>query len=220
MAEGEFRLRIRYSKGGRLIYLSHLDTIRCIERCIRRAGLPFAVTQGFSPHMKKEFGWALPVGVSSLDEYFDVILTEFVEPAEVLHAFEGEMPAGLAVLDAFYADPRGESLEAAFPCSRYTCVFAGEEESVNGLPAALEELLARGSMVVRRKKKEKTVEFAPLLRGKPRLELRPDGTASMTLTTFTEGKGSLRPDLFCAELVALRPGVRVASITREAQLPA
>ena len=66
MGEG-FRLRVRYSISGRLAYLSHLETIRSMERVIRRAGLPFAITEGFNPHMKVAFGPALPVGAGPAD---------------------------------------------------------------------------------------------------------------------------------------------------------
>ena len=41
-----FRLRASYVKHGRLAYLGHLELIHTIERIVRRAGLPFAVTQG------------------------------------------------------------------------------------------------------------------------------------------------------------------------------
>lgn len=57
-----FRLRVRYGKRDRLKYLGHLEVIHTIERIVRRAGLPYAVTQGFSPHMRVGFSSALPVG--------------------------------------------------------------------------------------------------------------------------------------------------------------
>ena len=50
-----FRLRVRYGKRDRLKYLGHLEVIHTIERIVRRAGLPYAVTQGFSPHMRVGF---------------------------------------------------------------------------------------------------------------------------------------------------------------------
>ena len=84
MMEGEFRIRVTYAMTGRLVMLSHLETARAIERTVRRSDLPFAVTQGFSPHMKLAFGSALPVGVGGLAEIFDVTMTAFVPPAEAL----------------------------------------------------------------------------------------------------------------------------------------
>ena len=61
-----FAMRVKYVKQGRLAYLSHLETIRSMERIIRRAALPYAVTEGFNPHMKVSFGPALPCGAAGL----------------------------------------------------------------------------------------------------------------------------------------------------------
>ena len=70
-----FRLRSTYIETGRLAMLSHLEVAHTLERTVRRAGLPFAVSQGFSPHMKIAFGAALPVGVGSTCEIFDLQLS-------------------------------------------------------------------------------------------------------------------------------------------------
>ena len=80
----DFRLRVTYAETGRLVMLSHLEIARALERAVRRAGLPYAVSQGFSPHMKQAFGSALPVGVGGLEEIFDVSLTDYVPPEEAL----------------------------------------------------------------------------------------------------------------------------------------
>ena len=63
-----FRLRVTFCKQGRLALLSHLEVARALERAVRRAGLPYAVSQGFSPHMRIAFGAALPVGVGGTRE--------------------------------------------------------------------------------------------------------------------------------------------------------
>lgn len=55
-----FRLRVTFRETGRLAMLSHLELARALERAVRRAQLPFAVSQGFSPHMRIAFGAALP----------------------------------------------------------------------------------------------------------------------------------------------------------------
>ena len=42
----DFRLRVTYAETGRLVMLSHLEIARALERAVRRAGLPYAVSQG------------------------------------------------------------------------------------------------------------------------------------------------------------------------------
>ena len=59
------RLRVRYTKLGKVRFISHRDTARAWERAIRRAELPVAYTEGFSPRPKVHFGLALSNGHES-----------------------------------------------------------------------------------------------------------------------------------------------------------
>lgn len=49
---------------------------RCWERALRRAEIPVAITEGFSPRPKMHFGLALSTGHESLGEYLDIDLRE------------------------------------------------------------------------------------------------------------------------------------------------
>lgn len=73
------RIRVWFRKGERLRYISHLDVLRAWERSLRRAELPLAYSQGFTPHPKLAFGSPLPMGFSSEAEVMDVTLDERVE---------------------------------------------------------------------------------------------------------------------------------------------
>ena len=83
-----FRLRVTFRESGRLSMLSHLELARALERAVRRAQLPFAVSQGFSPHMRIAFGAALPVGVGGTAEIFDLFLTDYVPAPRALAALQ------------------------------------------------------------------------------------------------------------------------------------
>ena len=56
------RLRVTYRKADALRYVGHLDLMRTWERSLRRARLPLAYTQGFSPHARLALGAPLAVG--------------------------------------------------------------------------------------------------------------------------------------------------------------
>ena len=120
-----FRLRVRYGKRDRLKYLGHLEVIHTIERIVRRAGLPYAVTQGFSPHMRVGFSSALPVGTSSTCEWYDLFMTEFVALDEAFGRLAAASPADLAPIEAAYIDVRTPALTAQLtrrrgaPCDRH-----------------------------------------------------------------------------------------------------
>ena len=79
-----FKLRIFYKKVGRAAWISHLELLRTIQYSIRRSGLPFVVTQGFSPHMKISFCPALSVGIESESQVFDLYLKEYIAPFKCL----------------------------------------------------------------------------------------------------------------------------------------
>ena len=65
------RVRLRFTKLGKLRFLGHRDLARCWERAIRKAELPIAYSEGFSPRPRMHFGLALPTGCESEAEYGD-----------------------------------------------------------------------------------------------------------------------------------------------------
>jgi radical SAM-linked protein len=70
------RFRVLFRKGERVRYISHLDVLRYWERCIRRAELPLAYSQGFTPHPKIAFAGPLALGFTAEAEVLDVTLDE------------------------------------------------------------------------------------------------------------------------------------------------
>ena len=46
-------------------FVGHLDVMRYFQKAIRRAELPIAYSEGFSPHMLLSFASPLGVGISS-----------------------------------------------------------------------------------------------------------------------------------------------------------
>ena len=114
-----FRLRVAYPKLGRLKYLGHLELIHTVEQVVRRAKLPYAVTQGFSPHMRIAYTSALPVGTSSTAEYFDVYLTELIPAEDALARLQAAAPVDLCPIDAAYVELRRPALTAEINAVRY-----------------------------------------------------------------------------------------------------
>jgi len=66
------RLRLRYTKTGRIRYTSQRDVARAWERALRRAKLPVAYSEGFSPRPLLSFSLALPTGCESQAEFTDI----------------------------------------------------------------------------------------------------------------------------------------------------
>ena len=72
-------VRLRYTKLGKVRWISHRDVARALERAFRVAQLPLAFTEGFSPRPKVSFGLALSTGHESDAEYVDLVLADAID---------------------------------------------------------------------------------------------------------------------------------------------
>ncbi|MGK5685028.1 TIGR03936 family radical SAM-associated protein [Actinoplanes sp. URMC 104] len=97
------RIRIRYAKRGPLRFTSHRDFARAFERALRRAAVPIAFSQGFTPHPKISYASAAPTGVGSEAEYLEIGLQAEVDPDQLRRALDAALSPGLDVLDAVVA---------------------------------------------------------------------------------------------------------------------
>jgi radical SAM-linked protein len=94
------RVRLRYTKRGRLRFTSHRDFQRAFERALRRGGVPMAYSAGFTPHPKVSYANAAPTGTGSEAEYLEIALTERRDPGGLRDLLDGRMPDGLDITDA------------------------------------------------------------------------------------------------------------------------
>lgn len=91
---------LNFQKGGRAAYLGHLELVEAFKRALRRAGIEPAMSEGFHPQPRISFLTALPLGVSSDDEYLRLVTAE-IYPAEDLAArLDGKLPADVKVKGA------------------------------------------------------------------------------------------------------------------------
>lgn len=94
------RVALRYAKRGPMRFTSHRDFARAFERALRRAQVPVAYSQGFTPHPKISYASAAPTGVASEAEYLELGLAEPVDPAALVRSLDAALSPGLDVLDA------------------------------------------------------------------------------------------------------------------------
>jgi len=89
IVQGEaHRLRLRYTKLGRVAFLGHLDLTRHLPRIFRRAGVELNYSIGFHPKPELSFGPALGLGIPSLGELVDVKLGEEIPAAELIRRLQ------------------------------------------------------------------------------------------------------------------------------------
>jgi radical SAM-linked protein len=119
-------VRVKYAKAGRLVALSHLETMHSLLRAIRRARLPMAYSQGYHPKPRVSFGPALPVGVESVCEYMDLEIVGVQDPAGIATRLAAALPAGLDIQEAMRIDPRAPSISASMRAIHYAAEFPEE----------------------------------------------------------------------------------------------
>ena len=158
------RLRVEYVKDSRLAYLGHLDLIATVERCIRRARLPFSVGNGFARRVRIQFTSALSVGASSACEYFDLRLTERLDPQEALERLRAATPRALEPLRAAYVPGRLPALEAWLNRADWT-VWLPAVCPADELFDAIARVARQGELRYLRGEKEKVVDLAQALGG-------------------------------------------------------
>ena len=149
------RVRLRFTKLGKVRFTSHRDIARCWERALRRAELPVATSEGFSPRPKVHFGLALPTASESLGEYLDVDFRDdagvVVDPYELPARLTPMLPEGVDVQAAAVITTRELSLQQAVTSSTWTIGAAGLDLDAAG--QAVERLLAADALPMVRQRK-------------------------------------------------------------------
>ncbi|MBQ9437632.1 MAG: DUF2344 domain-containing protein [Lachnospiraceae bacterium] len=92
------RVRVKFSKLGRVRFVGHLDMMRSFQKAIRRTGLPVRYSEGFSPHQILSFANPLSLGLESQGEYFDMELTEEADLEKAMVSFNAVLPEGFRIL--------------------------------------------------------------------------------------------------------------------------
>ena len=136
------RVRLRYTKRGRLRFTSHRDIARAFERALRRAEVPMAYSAGFSPHPKISWVGAAPTGVASEAEYVELGLAEHRDLEVLRRGLDESLPDGIDVEEVVEA-PTGTSLPDRIEASRWQIKLPGvtaadAESAVRAFEAATE----------------------------------------------------------------------------------
>ena len=206
------RIRFRFTKLGKIRFTSQRDVARMWERALRRAQLPLAYTEGFSPRPQLSFGLALPTTCESMAEYLDVVLddqrpeTELVDVQSLPTQLTGLLPDGIEVEDVGLVERRDGSLQQQVTSCSWTMQFSGVTRSQ--LEVRVDALLAAAVVPIVRERKGRQEQD----------DLRPSvltlAVVDSPVDATTAGSGT--PDLVgvIAELATQPRGVRPIELVR------
>lgn len=94
-------VRLRFSKTGRLKYISHLDINRAMSRALKRAQIPLWYTEGFNPHPYMSFSLPLSLGVESLCENVDLRIIGDITNDEIKNRLNNVLPQDIKIVDVY-----------------------------------------------------------------------------------------------------------------------
>ncbi len=114
------RLRIKFSRGEEVKFISHLDVMRLWQRAIHRAGIPLAYSEGYNPRPRISLAAPLAVGVTSEAELMDVFCTRWVSPHFFTAALNQQLPPGIAMRQILPVSLILPSLQAQLRLAEYS----------------------------------------------------------------------------------------------------
>ncbi|NLK87679.1 MAG: DUF2344 domain-containing protein [Clostridiaceae bacterium] len=205
------KIRVRFSRGEAVKFISHLDLMKVFERAIRRSGLPIDYSKGFNPHPQMVFGLPLPVGMTSDCEYADFTLAEETGTEEFMQRLNASLPEGIRVTAAAVNNSKKNIMASIRGAEYLLQIFTNEVLSLENVSAGLENMLKCESIKVGKESKGKDgrrvlreTEIRPMIL-KAAIEpvrVLPEGyegfgSAYLIKAELKAGsEANLRPDLF------------------------
>jgi len=122
------RLRLKFGRGEEVKFISHLDMLRFWERAFRRAGIPLAYSQGFTPHPRLSMAAPLAVGVTSEAELMDIWLNRWMPPQSLMMMVKSQLPGGFDIFDVGEVGLNTPSLQSILAFAEYRSEVRSEKD--------------------------------------------------------------------------------------------
>lgn len=143
------KLRLRFKKTGRAVYISHLDLMQTMQRAFSRAGYELKYSEGFNPHPQISIAMPLSVGTASLCEIMDFKLKEEADISEIPARLTAALPEGIEVTDCY--EPQRKAAELKY--LKVAGVFEYDERDAEKMTEALRDFYSAGEIVISKKTK-------------------------------------------------------------------
>ena len=192
------KLRLRFEKTGRAIYISHLDLMATMQRAFSRAGFRLQYSEGFNPHPLISILLPLSVGTGSVCELMDFRLCEEADLQTLPERLTDALPEGIRILEAY-------------PCERESAELKwldvlGRLEYDQGLPApeALTAFFTQPEIVIEKKTKRGLgmTDIRPAI---DRIAFRIDDSFIRLDARISAQEPTLNPELLISALRQRKP---------------
>ena len=213
------RVTVTFARDDAQKYITHLDLMRAWERILKRAGLPVAHSQGFSPRPRIALAAPLAVGVTSDCELLDILLEERRTLDELANAIDPQLPAGLRLV-GLRETPLGlASLQSLLRAAEYT-VDVEDPRPIEELHAAVAELLAKDDLPWEHQRGDEVrrYDLRALIFDLSAHGLEP-GRAQILMRLRADAQGSGRPEQVTAALGIAAAPLRIHRTRLDVEQP-
>jgi radical SAM-linked protein len=193
-------VRLRYTKLGKVRWISHRDVARALERAFRVVQLPLAFSEGFSPRPRVSFGLALSTGHESDAEYVDLVLAEDIDLDVLPSRLSAALPDGIDVVGAVALAERVPALQEAVTCVEWRVDVAHTDLTdvdPERLRAEIDAALALPALAATRRRKGRDVveDVRPVIR---RITVCDGPVTNIEMEMSTQPRGAKPGDVLAA----------------------
>jgi len=159
------KVRVKFTKTGPLKYIGHLDIMRFFQKLNRRADIPMAYSEGFSPHQILSFSPPLSLGAESLGEYADMEITKPVNSIAAINALNEHTVDGIKIESFKMLPEKALNAMSCVTAARYRCSLKETCVIDFDINTEILELMKEDEILVvkKTKKNESVVNIKPLI---------------------------------------------------------
>lgn len=211
-------IRIKFQKNGALMYISHLDLARTMQRIFVRSGIDIKYSEGFNPQPKMVFTMPLPIGTQSLCEFVDIKINSPMSVDEIKSRLVENVPEELKIVSVY--TPERKLSEITY--IDYSIELLSPKINAD-TATKIKELFSTDCIVIKSSPKgDKEVNVMPYIKS---LEVvSKDGKAEINTVLCADSEKYLNPELFVLAIreklgiIALGTTEEFYSITRKEAL--
>lgn len=196
------KLRLRFSKTGRAVYISHLDLMRTLTRAFLRAECRLKYSEGFNPHPQISIALPLSVGAESVCEIMDFKLIEDKAPEEILNGLKKQLPEGIEALEVYESERKVKELKWL----KISGVFEYDDRNSEVMADKLNEFYAKDSIVISKKTKRGVADsdIKPAIK---EISFKAEGNDVCLEAVISAQEPTLNPELLADALRQLEPAI-------------
>ena len=189
------KIRLRFKKTGRAIYISHLDLMHTMQRGFSRAGYELKYSEGFNPHPILSILLPLSVGCGSVCELMDFKLKQDCTMETLPEELSAVLPEGIEITEAY--EPQHKAAELKWLA--VDGVFEYDERQASEMAEQLTEFFRKDEILVPKKTKRGMGEFDVKAAIKE-ISFAPDGDDVKVKAVISAQEPTLNPELLSEAL--------------------